>query len=291
MAPTARKNGLRTAPPCRHVEEPWQEPEPAVVVLPLPGTPAAVCDTCPQPLASDLLLVRRAVSGLPPLTLLAPRDLDELARYRWLVGHRAAFAVWHLQTHALRSLADSSAPSPLAVEHTAFLYDVYCALLRHTGSCSARRYAATVRADMTACHPAFSGEWARDHAPVPELLRAVRARHPAPAVAPLTRAARRSHRVHMEVAERLVPGGRSLLQESGRCPGGTATPVELGLHDAFFGVVRHPVCERFFAAQLLRLVTRILCDPLPGGDPDAVRLLSRLAESLVPPHSGGPHGR
>jgi len=292
--------GTLTAYACRRVAPAALEAGPAGLVLPLPGTPRAHRDcgppSCPQPFADDLRLVRRTVAGLPPVALRAPCAPDEHARYRWLVGHQAAFAVWQLQARLLRSLADSPAPEPRTTARAALLHDVHSVLFLYTGSCSPQRYAATVRADMTACHPAFSGEWARDHAPLPGLLREVRSRHPGALVDPLTGAARLNRRVHMAVANRLVPNGRSLLQEAGRSAGSERRAPELDLYDAFFGVRRQTVCERFFSAQLLRLLARILCDlsvvPLRSGgmydaaverlEGDAVPLLSELAEFLAP---------
>lgn len=297
--------------PCHTVSEPTEYagveplvlPEPGVAPVPCPHAAAPRSPTCDQSLDTDLRLLRRCATSDGPGGLHAPDDPDAHARYRWMVGHHAAFGVWQCLRRALeRATLEPGAPQT-AIRTAAWLYDVYSVLFLYTGSCSARRYEATIRPDMTECHPAFSGEWARDYEEIPTLLRRVRARYPADVTAPLTEAARRNGRVHMAVASKLVPRSSSLLQEAGRQPGTHASPTERDLYDAYFAVHRRQVCRPAFTAQLVRRLTQILCDiearpladvnsPPPtidGPHLDAVRtlhsraafLLRKTAEDLV----------
>ncbi|NGO48584.1 hypothetical protein [Streptomyces ureilyticus] len=223
----------------------------------------------------------------------APYDPDARARYRWTVGHQAAFMVWRLTSEALMPLATSDAPNPAAVAQAALLQDICSALFVYTGSCSADRYAATVRTDMRACAPAFSGEWAADYAPLPGLLHRVRARHPAQRIAPLLEAVTAGHQVHRAMAARLVPGGASLLRQAGRRPGLGPTSAERTRYDTFFRVERRPVCQDGFNTQLLCRAGQMLRDiavhglddadapPLPLGEGPVVSLLQELATTVT----------
>lgn len=195
-------------------------------------------------------------------------------------------------------------PGPEQIEGAALGHDVYSVLFLYTASCTGPEYRASVRQDMMACHPAFSGEWARDHEGIPGLLRDVRAAHPDVVTAPLSRAARLNRRIHTAVAEHLVPQGASLLQNSGRRPGTGPTSAERALYDTFFQVLRAPVCHHLFRAQLLRRLAQVVRDlseqglhPLSAGPPslagphredaerlcrDAAVVLADFARSLRP---------
>ncbi|OEV32236.1 hypothetical protein AN219_00050, partial [Streptomyces nanshensis] len=70
---------------------------------------------------------------------------DDRIRYRWLVGHQLAFVMWRLLRQTLEDAR--CVPDADMLDRAARLYDIYTLLLLYTGSCSAERYAATVRAD------------------------------------------------------------------------------------------------------------------------------------------------
>ncbi|RNL83160.1 hypothetical protein [Halostreptopolyspora alba] len=267
---------IRTVERCYAVPEPSEFAVVTPLILSLPETEPAPCARTAArhggPGAAELRLLRRTVTGAGPDRLRAPEDPDERTRYRWMVGHHTAFAVWQSLARLLRSIAETPAPAAHTIRQAAKLYDVYSVLFLYAGSCSADRYAATVRADMTASHPAFSGQWARDYRPIPDLLRQVRARLPADLAASLTEAAAHNHQVHMAVAKKLVPDGVSLLQQAARDPGHGPSEDDHELYDAHFDVRRRLVCQPFFTAQLVRLLTQCLCDIADHGleDPDAV---------------------
>ncbi|MET7568977.1 hypothetical protein ABZT04_10800 [Streptomyces sp. NPDC005492] len=255
--------------------EPWAD----VLWLPEPGSGMAG-ERCRPP--------RESPAALP-----VPSGADARTRRRWILGHQVAFMVWRLTADALIPLtAPTSAHGPSAVEEAARLYDLSSALFVYTGSCSAERYEATVRADMRNCDPAFSGEWAADHAPLPGLLARVRSAHPPRVLGRLMDAVHTGHRVHRAMAERLVPHGASLLRTAGRPSGRGPTPDEISRYDAFFRVERGPVCRSGFAVQLLRRTEWMLADlathGLDGGGPQlpldeatVVGHLEELAHSLT----------
>lgn len=171
------------------------------------------------------------------------------ARYRWIMGHQVAFGVWWVQAGVLRSIRASTPPAE-RIDAAVRLFDLYSVLLLYAGSCSPEVYAETVRADMRAWHPAFSGEWSRDYPVIPELVGRLRRAHSHAPVARLLDAEQRSRRVHFAVAAKLVPDGPSLLRAVGRRPARHGTAVENDLFDEFFHVRRAPLCQRAFAAQL-----------------------------------------
>ncbi|MFF8282022.1 O-methyltransferase [Streptomyces albus] len=237
-----------------------------LLTLPLPEEEFTACRRCPggactraaQRIEDDLRLLTRVAHGPAPPAERPPSDPDARMRHRWLVGHQLAFVVWRLLQPTLRELVRTSARD--AADRAARLYDIYTLLFLYTGSCSAARYAATVRADMAAHDPALSGEWHRDHMALTGLLRQARATCPASVLAPLKAAVKRSHRIHMAVAGKLVPGGQSLLQQAGRRAGSQPTEAECEVIDDFFHVRRAPVCEQAFIAQATRRLVRVVCD-------------------------------
>ncbi|MEU1053956.1 hypothetical protein ABZ397_15570 [Streptomyces sp. NPDC005876] len=254
----------RTVPPRR--PGPAGTGEATVLVLPMPDEEfvpcrrclADTCDRAAQYIESDLRSLTLAAGGTVPPWLSAPDDPDDRIRRRWLVGHHLAFVVWRLTGRALADLA--RVPAAEVVDRATRLYDLYTLLLQYTGSCSAERYAMTVRADMAAWHPALSGEWHRDHAVLPGLLRNARATHSEAFLAPLTAAVGLNRHVHMAVAGRLVPTGHSLLRQAGRQAGRRPTEAEADIIDAFFRVRRTAVCHDAFAAQALRRLAQVVCD-------------------------------
>ncbi|MGI5170604.1 hypothetical protein ACQEU3_40280 [Spirillospora sp. CA-253888] len=188
----------------------------------------------------------------------------ELVRHRWLIGHQATFLVWRSLAARLRTVLqqdggdDGGGPAEIAA--AALGYDAYSVLLLYSGSCGPEQYEAGVRADMRAHDPAFSGEWAPDHQGLPDLYQAVVATCPRRTLNPLVRAFRTNRRIHRLVADRLVPGGGSLLRDTGRRPGTPPSPAELTSYDGFFAVRRGEVCRCAIATQTQRLVAQILWD-------------------------------
>jgi hypothetical protein len=242
---------------------------------------------------------RHPRADLPHLPGTALLDRGERARYRWMLGHQAAFAIWQHLARRLNALRPSSSAHPGEVRQAAELFDAYSALLIYCGSCDPHTYQAAIRPEMARAHPAFSGHWAADHRPLPALLHQVRAAHPPETVRPLLESARRNRKVHMAVASRLVPAGASLLTRAGHTAQHPPTLEEQRLYDGFFRVHRAPVCATGVATQLADRLTRIdqdldRCfdpiDPVGGFTGASLRTaLHTVAQYLPEPHpSAGP---
>lgn len=186
----------------------------------------------------------------PPLPWLDERapDLDvaptqdvRRAWFRWITGHQACLGCWRLAGMNLMAvLRDQSCVDPL-VRETALLLRTSAAMVRYAGSCTSDVYATVVRPSMLRCHPAFTGRWSLDYAPLPGLIRAASDTETigsGPAGTLRTTFAAYT-KVHAQVARRLVPDGGSLLREHG---GWDALTVDFEtgaeLFDAFFHVER-----------------------------------------------------
>lgn len=180
-----------------------------------------------------------------------PDDPVDRAVYRWILGHHGAFLAW-------RFLADALERQD--VRGAVLGYDTYSSMLEYSGSCSRETYEEAIRPLMTAVHPAFSGRWARDHEPIPGLLRRMRAALGRERAAPLTEASRRNLLAHQKVMRKLVPDGPSLLRGSGRDVHAPPTDSERDLFDEFFLVRRGHCGEKRYRAQVGRVFAAIQAD-------------------------------
>jgi hypothetical protein len=243
---------------------------PGIACLTLP-----TAEGLPPPSGVALAFVRPAE---PP-----PGSDAARARYRWYLGHQVAFCVWVLLAGHLRAIASRPDAAGGAVPAAARLLDAYSVLLLYSGSCGGETYQTVLRPEMAAAHPAFSGTWARDYRPIPELLRQLRGTAPGCALAPHARA---NLAAHIAVGEHLVPGRKSLLREAGRHRGGQVSAAEYDLFDRFFLVRRAPVTTAALLGQLSTRLTHLITDlaavPLPRiGTPDVQRLGRDAAEILA----------
>jgi len=231
------------------------------VVLPMPRNAF---------LPDDWAVPTQAV-GLPAV----PDDADDLARYRWWVGHQLAFCVWRMLSESLTSITRAERPSSSLVDAATVLYDAYSVLLLYTGSCSPEVYSRTIRPAMAAAHPAFSGRWARDYEPIPPLMRVLRRTRPSAAVDRLVAAGHVSQLVHRAIGKRLIPDSPSLLKLHGHDPGQPVSDAERDVFDAFFLLTRKDMTRRAFDAEVDMLTVAVTTDlterPLDesAGTPDA----------------------
>jgi len=209
------------APPVRQDTTFWGVP-----VLRLP--PVGAQPTCNPPVVLPAYPV-------PP----EASSVTEIARFRWILGHHAAFLTWRTAYRALTAVL--AREDEEAVRLAATAYDVYSALLLYTGSCTADVYASAIRPAMAAADPAFSGRWASDYKPLPNLLQEIRRTQSSRRLAPLLRAVRTNQLVHMSVASRLVPDGVSLLREAGYDRRSPVTNRQRAVFDEFFAVEHGPV--------------------------------------------------
>jgi hypothetical protein len=184
-------------------------------------------------------------------------DFRAVAWLRWIVGHQVLFMLWRLLGESLNRALGRGGPGP-DVGAADALIDVCSVLLLYCGSCTSATYLSVIRPAMARQHPAFSGEWAVDYRRIPRLVReATRS----------GRQARRLHaawllnqRVHAAVANRLVPGQRSLLRRAGRRQGIGPSEEEAELFDRFFRTRRVQLCRQGFELQLRRRLVKVISD-------------------------------
>lgn len=184
---------------------------------------------------------------------------DELFWFRWITGHQVSFIIWRL-------MAQTTEVSSESVANLAGYVRGYCAMLVYTSSCPPEVYQRLIRPSMSVRHPGFSGGWAPDYRPVRGVFRG----RPSPwtehpDAGELRRAVSLYQVVHSGIAAKLVPGGRSLLQESvGRRR--TGNPGALGaLYDDYFLTRRAPVPRHEVVAQLLRRLVAVAQDAATHG--------------------------
>jgi hypothetical protein len=189
-----------------------------------------------------------------PIAIRTPEDPVERAVHRWFLGHHGAFLVWRFLSDSLDRLIRE--PDSQLVRLAALGYDAYSVMLAYSGSCSREVYEDVIRPMMVTFDPAFSGRWARDYEPLPGLLRRARAALGPVAAEPLTSASKANLVAHMEVMRRLVPGGPSLLRESGRARMST-TDAERARFDEFFLVSRENVCVSRYDAHRAAVLSAI----------------------------------
>jgi hypothetical protein len=210
-----------------------------VLRLPMPGAELIPCATgCYQ----------------FPVVINTPEDPVDRAVHRWFLGHHGAFLVWRFLSASLDRLIRE--PDSQLVRLAALGYDAYSVMLAYSGSCSREVYEDVIRPMMMAFDPAFSGRWARDYEPLPGLLRRARAALGPVAAAPLSSASKANLLAHMEVMRRLVPGGNSLLRESGRTHVPT-TDADRDRFDEFFLVSRENVCASRYRAHRAAVLSAI----------------------------------
>jgi hypothetical protein len=221
--------------------------------------------------AAGWRLVRAAADGPGP-----EGDVDDddartrLFWFRWVTGHQVTFAVWRLMGRLLDDVAAGRVHGAAASAPLCAYVRVCSAMLLYSGSCPPAVYESTIRPAMWRWHRGFSGSWAPDYPVVRDVFRG----RPAPgADAGELRAAVRVHALaHDGIAARLVPDGRSLLNQASLR--GLDSGLTALLYDSFFVTSRAPVSRSDTVAQLLRRLVAIAGDlaangvhPLADDDP------------------------
>ncbi|MFF9686095.1 hypothetical protein [Streptomyces sp. NPDC014623] len=235
------------------------------LTLPEPPTPEAGHDI-PDVLPADESLVdRSAACPRTGAALATPDFAHQLFWFRWITGHQATFVVWQLTAHALHQARTRSDPTP-SLRAMTDLTDAYTSMLLYTSSCPADVYGTVIRPSMYLQHRSFSGTWAPDFVPVQGLLRGKKTEWDStPEGEKLKRAVRTYHTVHAGVAAKLVPGGRSLLQESARETAPAHPETQALLYDHYFLTLRAPVDTVELVDQLRSRLRAISLDVATNG--------------------------
>lgn len=270
---------------CAYGLEPLLLPEPLGPGddAPPPRAPSEldVAQLCPS------LLAGAATDGAAALAPAQGPAGAQVYWFRWITGHQVSFLLWRLLGQQVRVASGSVGErrTDALAAMTAYVRG-YCAMLLYTSSCPRGVYEGLIRPSMFLQHPAFSGTWAPDFGAVRPLLRGRGAARWAdnPVGAQLRQAVAVHHTIHSGVAARLVPGGRSLLQEATRTAE-VRGPQMLGtLYDNYFLTVRLPQSQPEIVAQLLRRLEAVAVDLRANGlhDPaDDEDLPAELCENDV----------
>lgn len=255
---------------------------PAYVVqpltLPLPSTTDADVE-CEMPGLSSRHVLENACRRLFLISEMHHGHVEKAMRcpeepgsglfwFRWITGHQVSFILWQMLARASARVKQNGEPLSSSLQAITHYVRGYCAMLLYTGSCSREIYETLIRPSMSLHHRAFSGSWALDFAPVRDLFHG---RPPpwaeGPDAAELRQAVKLSHLIHNGVAAKLVPNGRSLLQQSGFANRETMKDTKLlgAIYDEYFLTRRAPVLFADVLVQLLQRLNSIVQDVAVNG--------------------------
>ncbi|RAY12604.1 hypothetical protein DPM19_23680 [Actinomadura craniellae] len=284
------------------------------LTLPVPGMAPLAAGDPPQGDFAAVCRELRAFTGAwdTPVEADPFQSYDRLFWFRWITGHQLTFAVWQLMGRLIKPVAERGQASAAELDALTAYTHGYCAMLLYTGSCPRPVYTGLIRPSMFLQHPGFSGTWAPDFGPVRALFRG----RPQPWTdgpeAAGLRAAVETHKtIHDGIAAKLVPSGRSLLQQSMSETSVKSSAKTAVLYDNYFLTLRAPTRADRIVDQLLRRLRAVALDvaandlyPLGHGVPrmpaeygqDEViaceyglfKILSRVGETaagLVPAHT------
>ncbi|MBL3808338.1 hypothetical protein [Streptomyces sp. BRB081] len=213
-----------------------------------------------------------ALTGSGPtaarLDVVPPSSHTQLFWFRWMTGHQVSFALWRLMGRAVEHVAEPAGGGhrPGALAELETYTHAYSAMLLYSASCPRSLYQSLIRPALALQHRAFSGTWAPDFAQVRSLLRG----RPLPwlrqpGAAGLRAALDAQRMVHDSVAARLVPNGRSLLQQAIHEQPVRSSERTAVLYDNFFMTLRGPVTDGQVAGQLLRRLRAVALDLAGNG--------------------------
>ena len=226
---------------------------------------SAVVPSVAPPCDPDLVLFQlRLLADGEPLAITNtgtdPTD-DQLYWFRWITGHQITFLIWHLMGKLLEQSAERETPDCATLARLETYAYGYCAMLLYTGSCPIEIYQSLIRPRMYLQHRSFSGTWASDFVPVRGLFRGRGvARGDVPEAAGLARAVDIHKTIHDGIAARLVPEGRSLLQQTTKKTVLRPSERTAILYDTFFITLRAPVDGDGMTSQLLRRLHAVAWD-------------------------------
>lgn len=255
------------------------------LVLPKPGarTPAGTPD--PAGLAALRDRLAEPVVAATDGPGLSAESLIPLYWFRWITGHQVAFILWRLVGRALDDVRSGRA-APAALHALSDYVRGYAIMLVYTSSCTRDVYERVIRLTMLLQHRWFSGLWAPDYEGVRNLLRG-RVRRLAgggPAEADLAAAVELCQAVHLGVAAKLVPNGRSFLQELSSAGRLRRARMQGEFYDNYFLTSRGDTTEAEVTGQLLRRLHAVSLDIANNGMyPVAPVGVEELPEELTRP--------
>ncbi|SCF02209.1 hypothetical protein GA0074695_2918 [Micromonospora viridifaciens] len=240
------------------------------LIMPPLDQPAVLAPPPPDLLTAYDVERTRAALELPPRAtgLALPDSTDALYWFRWITGHQVTMLLWNLMGALVASIAEGEDADDRTLTDLESCTNGYTAMLQYSGSCSPEIYQALIRPRMYLQHRGFSGLWAADFAPLRRLLRGqAMPWMTGPAGARLVAAVATNRAAHEAVAARLVPAGKSLLQQSVAGTAVRPTPRTAAIFDNFFMTIRAPVGRDAVVAQLLHRVRAVALDLAANGSP------------------------
>ncbi|MEU0397747.1 hypothetical protein ABZ208_34310 [Streptomyces sp. NPDC006208] len=194
-----------------------------------------------------------------PLAVDLDPDPETLHWFRWITGHQMSFIIWRLMGDVLEDRRNGHVDRDMAAEQLTLLVQAYAAMLSYTSRMPVDVYNDVIRPGLRRLHPAFSGTWAPDYAPIRLLLSGRQADFRENGTR-LSDATRRLQKVHVEVARKLVPDGASLLTEA-KNSWNLRHPRQWGsVYDCAFLTVRASVPRTALISQMARRAKAILID-------------------------------
>jgi hypothetical protein len=237
------------------------------LTLPEPVEEATTVAPPAAPLREQFAETCAGLPGALPRTGPAPRseqDAHQLYWFRWITGHQVTFVLWQLLAHARNAAERPAADGDGDGAREALLRRMRCytraysAMLLYTSSATPEAYHGLIRPSMFRQHRSFSGTWAPDFDPVLGLLRGRGIPGPGtPARDALVEEVALYHAVHAGVAAKLVPGGRSLLQQVAEDDGPLHPRMQGVLYDNYFMTLRDETSPADVVAQLLRRLVAV----------------------------------
>ena len=219
-----------------------------------------------MPRMDDELTTDYPAGGLRPEPLTSPgmdASFDPSATYwfRWITGHQVMLVLWQILNRDLHARETFDA-------ETLLLYtDILnaCTLtFEYTASCSEAYYQKHIRPTMILAHRAFSGRWVADYVGLPKAVNRAAKNTLFPRAGQQMREAYlQSQKMHVRVAQKLVPEGASLLKcakSDGIASVEEVKPHHQEIFDHFFLIGRGSVSASELHHSLRRRLAAIATD-------------------------------
>jgi hypothetical protein len=191
---------------------------------------------------------------------------DRLYWFRWITGHQVTFVLWQLVARELAMAERGERDREAALAAAALFTRGFSAMLLYTSSTPIDVYHEVIRPSMFLQHRGFSGTWAPDFAPVRDLYRGKGLPDDdSPGVKVLRDEVGFYQRVHGGIAAKLVPSGRSLLQDAAGAAEAPHPDVLSVVYDNYFMTLRAPTSLPDVVAQLLRRLNAVALDASENG--------------------------
>lgn len=201
---------------------------------------------------------------------LAPADAFEIDRvfwFRWITGHQATFIFWQFLAEALDAATRDGADRERLARESRLLLRGFSLMLLYASSPPRDIYDRVIRMPMARQHPNLSGSWARDYAPLRSLIRGKISFGPGPEAEALRQECALNERIHEGIAHKVVPSGKSLLQQPNVQRGPWRMPRQTAawLYDGIFMTSRMAISHPAVVRQLVRRLHGIALDLSANG--------------------------